>query len=185
MGRHDEALAEASRARELDPLSVTVNAYVSYAYLLARRIDEGIAAARKTLELDPNSDFAYLMLGYNYAGKGQYREAIESYKKAVEFGDRSTGTQIYLGAACAHAGERKKAFEILRQVRSSKEYVSPGELPVLLGALGLKDEAFASFEKAFAVRDLQLATIRGDPAFDPLRNDPRFADFVRRVGFPG
>lgn len=184
MGRHDEAVAEASRARELDPLSVTVNVYVSYAYLFARRFDEGIVAARKTLELDPNSDFAYLMLAYNCAGKGQYREAIESYKKAVEFGDASTGTQIYLGAAYALAGERKKAFEILQQVRSSKEYVSPGELSVLLGALGLKDEAFASLEKAFAVRDLQLATITGDPAFDPLRNDPRFADLVRRVGFP-
>ncbi|MCM3900109.1 MAG: protein kinase [Pyrinomonadaceae bacterium] len=184
MGRNDQAVAEARRARELDPLSITVNAYISYACLFARRFDEGIAAARKTLELDPNSDFAYLMLGYNYAGKGLYREAIESYKKAVEFGDKSTGTQIYLGAAYAHAGEREKALEILRQVRSSKEYVSPGELPVLLGALGLKDEAFASFEKAFAVRDLQLATITGDPAFDPLRNDPRFADLVRRVGFP-
>ncbi|MBA3357344.1 MAG: protein kinase [Pyrinomonadaceae bacterium] len=185
MGRHDEAVAEASRARELDPLSVTVNAYVSYAYLFARRFDEGIAAARSTLELDPTSDFANSMLGYNYAGKGMYREAIESYKKAVEFGDTSTGTQIYLGAAYAHAGEREKALEILRQLRSSKEYVSPGELPVLLGALGLKDEAFESFERAFAVRDLQLSTIAGDPAFDPLRNDPRFADLVRRVGFPG
>ena len=184
MGRHDEALAEASRARELDPLSVTVNAYVSYAYLFARRFDEGIAAARNTLELDPTSDFAYSMLGYNYAGKGLYREAIESYKKAVEFGDKSTGTQIYLGAAYARAGEREKALEILRALRSGREYLSPGELPVLLGALGRKDEAFASFEKAFAVRDLQLATITGDPAFDPLRNDPRFADLVRRVGFP-
>ena len=185
MGRHDEAVAEASRARELDPLSVTVNAYVSYAYLFARRFDEGIAAARKTLELDPNSDFAYSMLAYNYAAKGLYREAIESYKKAVELGDTSTGTQIYLGAAYAHVGEREKALKILRQLRSSQDYVSPGELPVLLGALGLKDEAFASFERAFAVRDLQLATITGDPAFDPLRNDPRFADLARRVGFPG
>jgi hypothetical protein len=84
-----------------------------------------------------------------------------------------------------HAGDRVKSLEILRQLRSSKEYISPGELPVLLGALGLKDEAFASFEKAFAAWDLQLSTIRGDPAFDPLRNDPRFADLVRRVGFPG
>jgi serine/threonine-protein kinase len=184
MGRHNEAVAAANRARELDPLSVTINAYVSYAYLFARRFDEGIAAARNTLELDPTSDFAYSMLGYNYAGKGMYWEAIESHKKAVEFGDTSTGTQIYLGAAYAHAGEREKALEILRALRSSKEYVSPGELPVLLGALGRKDEAFSSFEKAFAVRDLQLATITGDPAFDPLRNDPRFADLVRRVGFP-
>ena len=109
---------------------------------------------------------------------------IESYKKAVEFGDTTTGTQIYLGAAYAHAGEREKALEMLRQLQSGKEYVSPGELPILLGALGLKDEAFASFEKAFAVRDLQLTTITGDPAFDPLRNDSRFADLVRRVGFP-
>jgi len=183
-GRHDQAVAEARLARELDPLSVAVNAYISYAYLFARRFDEGIAAARNTLELDPNSDFANVMLAYNYAGKGLYREAIESYRKTIELGDTSNSTRIYLGAAYAHSGEREKALEILRQVRSSKEYVSPGELPILLGALGLKDEAFASFEKAFAVRDLQLSTITGDPAYDPLRDDPRFADLVRRVGFP-
>ena len=62
--------------------------------------------------------------------------------------------------------------------------VSPGELPVLLIALGMTHEAFASFEKAIEVRDPRMGLLKVDPAFEPIRDDPRYADLVRRVGLP-
>ena len=48
--------------------------------------------------------------------------------------------------------------------------------------LGESDKAFASLEKAYSEKDLQLQFLRVDPAFDSIRNDPRFVDLLRRIG---
>ena len=84
----------------------------------------------------------------------------------------------------ANIGERDKALEILKDLKSTDRYVSPAELPVLLIALGMKDEAFASFEKAIGVHDPKMGYLKSDPAFDPLRDDPRFKELLKNVGFP-
>jgi adenylate cyclase len=89
---------------------------------------------------------------------------------------------LYLGAFYAKAGERKKAQEILKRLETSKEYVSPGELTVLYAALGEREQAFASLEKAYAAHDLQLQHLRAEIFFDSLREDSRFKDLMRRVG---
>jgi len=113
-----------------------------------------------------------------------YREAIAAYEEAIRLGNKSPSAQIYLGTAYARAGERTKAQAILRQLETSKEYVSPTELAALYGALGEREKAFTSLEKAYAARDLQLQYLKVNPNFDALRDDPRFADLVRRIGLP-
>ena len=67
---------------------------------------------------------------------------------------------------------------------SRGEYVSPGELAVLYVGLGDKEAALESLEKAYAAHDLQLQYLKVDASYDPLRDDPRFQDLVRRVGLP-
>jgi serine/threonine-protein kinase len=184
MERHDDAVVEAKRARELDPLSLFISANVGYRLYFARRYDEAIEALQKTLELDQNSDFTYIFLGYTYAAKGMHREAIAAYQNAIRVGDETSSTQIYLGVSYARAGEREKAQEILKQLQTSKNYVSSGELPILYVALGEREKAFASLEKAYAEHDVQLQFLKVEPGFDPLRSDPRFQDLMRRMNFP-
>jgi TolB-like protein/Tfp pilus assembly protein PilF len=184
MGRHDEAISEAKRAREFDPLNILANINVGYTLYLARRYDEAIEVLQKTLEFNPNSDFIYVTLGYAYAGKGMHREAIAAYENAVRLSGENSSLQIYLGASLAHAGERGKAQEILNKLKTSKDYVSPGELAILHVALGDKEAALASLEKAYAAHDSQLMYLKVEPEFDPLRSDPRFQDLMRRMNFP-
>jgi len=182
VGRHDEAIAEAKRARELDPLSIGSSTQVAFSFLYARRFDEAIEAAQKTLEL--SKQWSYNLLCYSYAGKGMFNEAAASCLEAIREGNTSPSIQIYLGAAHARAGDRENAQAILKKLETSKEYVSPGELAILYGALGNKEAAFGSLEKGFTEHDLQLQYLKSDPAFDPLRNDPRYANLIRRVGLP-
>jgi len=182
VGQHDQAIAEIKRARELDPLSTVVNTHVGYRLFFARRYDEAIEALKQTLELDQTNPLTHTVLGYTYAEKGMYREAIAAYQEAIKLGGDGPSTQIYMGAAYAKAGERERAQAILKQLETSKEYVSPGELAILYVALGEREQAFTSLEKAYAAHDLQLQYLGVDPAFDSLRSDPRFADLLRRVG---
>jgi adenylate cyclase len=58
----------------------------------------------------------------------------------------------------------------------------PDAVAVAYGWLGDKDEAFRWLERDFAAHDFYLVFLKVDPAFDPLRNDPRFASLLRRIG---
>lgn len=181
-GRYDEAIAEAKHARELDPLSLGRTAQVVNCLNVARRYDEAIDLSRKILEMDQNSPLGHGVLAFAYAGKGMFREAINEYLEAIKLGGDTPTDQIYLGAFYAKAGDRGKAQQILKRLQTTDEYVSPGELAVLYTALGERDQAFASLEKAYASHDLQLGNLRVDASFDSLREDPRFKDLMRRVG---
>ena len=44
-----------------------------------------------------------------------------------------------------------------------------------------KDEAFRWLAKAFETRSLQPLSMKVDPRFDPLRTDPRFPEFLKRL----
>ena len=184
VGRHDEALAEAQRAREIDPVVSMANASVGYRLVFARRFDEAIVDLQKTRDLDPSFDFTEVLLGYAYSGKGQYADALKAFDAAVRLGDDSPSTQIYIASAYARSGETAKARQILAHLQGGKDYVSPAELAILYASLGDKEAAFASLERGFKERDLQLQFLKVDPAFDSLRGDPRLGDLIRRVGFP-
>ena len=184
MGRHEQAIAEIKRARELDPLSLFVNRDVAAVLYFWRHYDEAIEALKKALELERNSPLNHSGLAFSYAAKGMYPEAVASFQEAIKLGDDSPSLQIYLGATYAKAGERTKAQAILKRLHASKGYVSPGELAVLYAALSEREQAFASLEQAYAAHDLQLQFLGVDPPFDSLRSDPRFQDLVRRVGLP-
>ncbi len=182
VGRHNEAVEESRRAKVLDPISLVTTADAGNVRYLARQYDEAIAELNNALELDPNFATTYVYFGYVYTAKGTYPEAIASYQKAIELSGDTTSRLIFLGAAYAKAGETDKAREILNQLETGKEYVSPCELAILYSALGEREQAFASLEKAYAAHDLQMQYIGVDPAFDALREDARFQDLIKRVG---
>ncbi len=82
-GRHDEAVLEVTRAQQLDPLLLAVNANVGFILAAAHRYDEAIAECRKTVDLDPNFPLGHYRLGQIYTLKGMYSEAIPELEKAV------------------------------------------------------------------------------------------------------
>ena len=80
--------------------------------------------------------------------------------------------------------KRDKARSILEKLKTTKEPVSPLTLARVYAELGEKDTAFEFLEEAFEKHDLLLVEIRNDPEFDNLRDDPRFKDLLKRIGFP-
>ena len=184
MGRYEQAIAEAKRARELDPLWPVANANVGYAILHARRYDEAIEELKKTLELDQNFAYAHMLLGYAYAGKGEYARAITEYREARRLGRDNTSVRCYLGYALAKAGHRGEAEALLKHLETTKEYVSPAELAILYVGLGEKEKALAALERAYAEHDLQMQYLGIDPGYDSIRSESRFQDLMRKIGLP-
>ena len=187
MGQFDEAIAEMRQARELDPVSLVKITGVAQVLLMARRYDETIQQCRNALEMDPNLGFAHWLLGFAYMWKGMYEPAIVAFQKSIPLSGDSPDEPASLGLAYARSGKSGEARKILDELkqRSKRKYLSPGVIAALQAALGEKDQAFASLDKAYDERDNLLVLLRVEPMFDPLRSDPRFTNLLRRVGLPG
>ncbi|MEE9293346.1 MAG: tetratricopeptide repeat protein [Phycisphaerae bacterium] len=187
LGRHDEAIAEVKRARELDPLSLRINANVGLMFYWARRYDQAIKELLRALELDQNRPRGlYDRLGWAYLQKDMHDEAIATLEKALTLSGGGPLALAGLGHAYAVAGRVDDAISILGKLKrvSKRSHVSPVWLARIYTGLGEKDQAFAWLEKGYEKRDIRMHWMKLDPRFDPLRSDPRFQDLLRRMNFP-
>jgi serine/threonine-protein kinase len=186
MGRSEEAVREVRRSEELEPLSVSVKAHVAFIFYFARRYDEAIAAGKKAVELDAMSTVAHQRLGSAYEQTGMFPEAIAEFQKAVDGSNRVQLAVASLAHAFALAGKRAEAEKLLAELRqrSGSEYVSSYLIAEIYVALGEKEAAFNLLDKAYDERSIDLVLAKVDPRLDPLRDDPRFQEFVKKVGIP-
>ncbi len=183
MGRFDEALSEAKRAEELDPLDLAINTGVGHVLYLSRNYDKAIEQYGKTLELDPNFAQAHLWFGRPYLQKGMYKEAIHELQKAVALSAESTMALATLGHAYASAGNRSGALLLLDKLkrRSKSQYVPSYWIATIYNGLGDKDKAFAWLERAYLERSSWLSWVKVEPRFDLLHSDPRFLSLLKRM----
>ena len=186
IGRRDEAIAEIQKAKELDPLSLVMNAVQGFVYYFARQYDQAIAQLKNTLELDTNFYPAHVFLGWNYEQKGMYAEAIAQLQTAMSLSGGSRYVTPGLAHAYAAAGQKARALELLNQLRQSSErsYVDPYDIALIYAALGDKDQGFMWLEKAYWGRSESLTFVKVDPRMDSLRSDSRFRDLLRRLNLP-
>jgi len=182
MGRWDESLAAERRAGELDPLSLSIASDTGVTLLYARRYDEAIAQFRRTLAVDPKFYVARYHLGLTLHAKGDYAAAIAEHRTCLE-SDGDPWVTALLAFSLAKAGRRAEALAEREKLiaESAGRYVPNIGLAIIHAALGEPDEALAWLEKDFAERSLFPPFYAWDPVFDDLRDDPRFADLVRRV----
>jgi eukaryotic-like serine/threonine-protein kinase len=179
LGRFDEAIAEARKARDVDPLALPVNENLGDVLYLARRYDEAIEQLRKTLELDPNYGVAHSTLSKVYEAQGRYEESLEERLKGSTPETVAQLRKVF--AASGMKGVWKNRLNVLLE-RSKTAYVSPADIALFYTRLNDRDQAFAWLEKAMAERSINFNYLVADPRFDNLRGDRRLADLLRRVG---
>ena len=182
-GRTGESLTWANRGRELDPLAVS-GADIGWILFHARRYDEAVHELRSFLAIETNDAGALLYLGFVLVAKNQPEDAIPVLENALALSGRSPGVIGVLIRAYAHAGRRADALKLLAELekRKQSEYVPAGAFVNAYLGLDDRNQSFRSLEQAYNEKSAILKYIKVHPFFDPLRDDPRFADLIRRVG---
>jgi TolB-like protein len=183
-GYFEESISERKLAVELDPLSPTTNFELGQVYYFSRDYDSAISQFQKTLELDQHFSAAnYYLLGA-YAQKG--RDADVVAKLGTIHGVPavpSVGTVGYVYGSMGRTEDARNMVAELKRLRG-QQYVSAVDIAMIHVGLGEKDEAIEWLEKGYDERSYQMQNLKVEPTWDSLRDDPRFADLIRRVGLP-
>jgi DNA-binding winged helix-turn-helix (wHTH) protein/TolB-like protein/Flp pilus assembly protein TadD len=184
IGRHEKALVEAKRARELDPLNLVINAAEGQFLFFAGKTDEALDRLNKTIDLDSKLWLSHLFISRVYTEKGMHAEAVAAAKKAGELSG-NTQSDAFRAYALAKWGKPEEARVILNNLLklSSEEYVPPYNIAVVYHGLGESEKALDYLEKGFAEKDVRMVFLKVEPKWNNLRNEPRFVSLLRRMNF--
>jgi TolB-like protein/Flp pilus assembly protein TadD len=182
-GRTEEAVTSCRRARELDPLAAS-GSDLAWMLFYARRYDDAVQELRSVLAVTPDDAFALWILGFALIANHHPQEAVPVLEKGVSASDRSPAIVGLLVHAYAQVGRRADALRLLEELKRRKQtgYVPAAAFVKAYLGLGEYDRAFFWLEEAYKEQSNLLQFLKVHPIFDPVRDDPRFANLVRRVG---
>lgn len=143
-GRVEDAVAEISRAVQLEPLSMVIQWTASVFLYFARQYDEAIALSQRGLELDPQFAPLHWTLGLSFVHKHAYQQAVDEMEESVRISRRSPFYLGALGHVYGASGRRDDALKVILEMQelSKQRHVSPYWPGMIYAALGEKDEAF-------------------------------------------
>jgi serine/threonine protein kinase/tetratricopeptide (TPR) repeat protein len=188
--RQQEAIAQANLAHELDPLSPIIGCAQGDAYNYFGQFDKAIEMYQKVAAENPSFSAVHQDLVLPYWGQHKYAQVIQEYSIYAQL----SGDKTYAELAPAMEGAFRiggwpaaahKAIDILvAERRAGSNFLAPYFIASYYADLGDKEHAFEWLNTAYQDHNGYLIFLRTDPALDPLHSDPRYADLVRKIGFP-
>jgi serine/threonine-protein kinase len=183
LGDCEGSIEQVLRGRSYDPMgmwaNLVVTAHLSWCGHHERAVEEGRKARELGIEASGIRDF----VGYALWFLGRYEEALAEwrdtygadspYVQDLERGYAEGGPR---GAMLARAENSAARFESGR--------ANPFEVATYYAAAGEADIAFEWLDRAYELHTPQLLHVTLHPRMDPIRDDPRFDELLRRIGIP-
>jgi serine/threonine-protein kinase len=183
-GDHDSALALNARARELEPESALAWAGAANLNFFARRFEAAIAAADRSLALDPRFPPALELRARALSRLGRSLEAITSARRMVAEAPGLAWGHATLAEVLAAADSLRAARAIMDSLELIPEAgrAFPSAMARAHAALDNRDGTIGWLERALRDRSSAIAYVQVEPAYDPLRSDPRFVQLLLDAG---
>ena len=185
LGKFEASARDSLRALDTDPASVMLAIHLGEHHHLSRQFDVAAFQYRKALELNPNHPNARPLLALVLEQQGDYRQAIVELEKAAPFFAGTSRVRGPLGRLYGRAGRGSEARALLAELlrdRAGASYTAADDVAAVYSGLGETDKAFEWLARSCEERGAALVNLKVEPAFDPLRGDPRFAELMHCVG---
>jgi serine/threonine protein kinase/Tfp pilus assembly protein PilF len=206
--------AEFSRALELAPNDAEVKFFVGFQLATFGEVERAIELSRQALETEPLRAGWYAWLGNYLLGvnrldeaEGAVHRALELQPAAPAFHEQLTIIEIQRGHAQAALAAAQRvppgawqdgALALARQIGSDRSAADAALKTLIERDAGisayqiaqvyaLRNDAKTAFEwldRARITRDAAVGGLLFDPFILRYKDDPRFAEFCRKVGLP-
>jgi TolB-like protein/Tfp pilus assembly protein PilF len=178
LGRLDEAIALKQAVVRRDPVHVGRLYSLALGQRWARRLDDAIATFHTVLNLSPNRGNAHAQLGLALLLKGDAKAALAEVERETNEVQRGIALPIAYHALGRKADSDAALADLVAKHGNDLTY----NIAYVCAFRGDSDAAFEWLDKAAADRSSDLPEISVETLFDPLRSDPRWLPFLRKVG---
>jgi adenylate cyclase len=180
-GRVEESIAAAEKAKELDPFSGLVEYNLARLYYYAREYDRSLKILSSQTIIEQDDTKILYLKGLNYIQQGLLAKALSTFQTISEK-NRMLGIAA-MGYTLGKMGRRSDALRLIAELEndSNGKYVPPQEIAIIYIGLGENDKAFQYLYRSLDERFGPLSAIKVEPLFDPIRDDVRFADLLRKM----
>jgi serine/threonine-protein kinase len=189
VGRFDDAIEQATVAKELDPLSPSAFHLVAYSLMGKGEYDRAAAEFRAALDLNPNWTWGYIKLAKTYADNGQCEEALAAAEDAEAelHGGDTPLARSWVGYTYGKCGDTKRAEAALQTLDefAKDTEVDPFAYAIIYAGLGDTDRMLDEVERSVDAHSILAVFLPGLPAYymPGHEDDPRFQLLMERVGF--
>ncbi len=187
LGRTEEAIKEGAIATDLEPVNLVNVSNLAWFYMLAGQNEKALAQGKKMHDLEPDFILGRYLYGLVHLNSGMYKEALALTEKPLQ-SDPSNQLMLQVaGYAYAKMGRREEAEGVINKFKEigKTQHVMTFFIATIYAGLGEKEKAFAELETAFQERDWRMSVLmKTEPMLNPLRDDPRYAGLLKRMGLP-
>jgi len=182
-GQADQALVEAHTALELDPSSLSIRRGLGWLYYYTRRYEAAVYHLRRAIAMNPTSEDTYRILGLVLTQQGAYDEAERAFREAITLSPELSYATAGVAHVLALRGRRREAEALLALRLTNSANRGSSFTTFCIVHLGLRntDQVFTWLERAYQDRRGWLTYLKVDPMLDVVKDDPRFAEFVKRM----
>jgi serine/threonine-protein kinase len=185
LARYEEAIQMIERAHELDPLSLVINRNLGQVYYRSGQYERGKEALQRVFAKNPNFSYLHYHLGNIEFQQGRYAEALALFQREKENARGwALHIQPWIGMAYAKLGQMNEAQAILADLISQfpQNHVPPTPMAAFCFVLGEMELGFQWLERAYEGYDSWARLLKTDTIFDPVREDPRFLEILKKIG---
>jgi TolB-like protein/DNA-binding winged helix-turn-helix (wHTH) protein/Flp pilus assembly protein TadD len=174
-GRTEESIQVSRELALANPVAINFRRVYAMSLYMGHRFDEAIAESERLIELQPNHAPTNGLYVTSLVEKGRFQEAEAAFPRS-QFG-KDPGARAWL---YVREGNTAAARKILEENTSAPPSPFGATAHYLLGEQerALKELDYLANE-AMANKTYFLRT---DPIFDPMRNNPRFTEIVKKTG---
>jgi len=180
LGRLRDAIREAQKATELDPLSAIAWSSLGRLYWIDGQLGPAQAALERSLRILPEQNYAASNLAITLLLQKRPLEALAAAELSTHDLFRTSGKAMALHDLGRTDEARRLAEEMVTRWADGGAF----QIAETYAWFGDRERAFQWLDRAYAQHDSGLPYLRSDALLRSLHGDPRFAALLRNMKLP-